>query len=409
VTFALAWRNLWRQRGRSLTAVFAVALVVWIAILLYAMGGALTNSFYQDLVERVGHVQVHAEGYRDAPSFRAGLIRDADALRDDVRRIAPDAQLVSTLRVPALVAGADRSRGVAVTGQARPEALRRTFEADHLAEGRFLAPDDADGILLGRSLARALEIELGGEVYVYAPDAEGLGAAAYTLRGLLRYDDPRQEIAAAHLSLDATQALAAPDAIDGLELHLPGVRTEGRDAAARDLAAHLRAELGSGVQVEHWSEIDPAFVAILRFVSPVMVVMSLIFFVLAGLLVLNTIYLSTLERVREFGVVQALGASGRRVMALVTLESLLLCVTGAALGLGAGLGMVAWLADGFTIPGMEQIYAEVGLSPVLYPAVDPWQVALAVGFAVITALLAALGPARMASRIDPAEAMRYTV
>jgi ABC-type lipoprotein release transport system permease subunit len=409
MTFALAWRNLWRQRGRSLTAVFAVALVVWIAILLYAMGGALTNSFYQDLVERVGHVQVHAADYRDAPSFRAGLIRDADALRDDVRRLAPDAQLVSTLRVPALVAGADRSRGVAVTGRARPDALRRTFEADHLDEGRFLAPDDTDGILLGRSLARALEIEVGEEVYVYAPDAEGLGAAAYTLRGLLRFDDPRQEIAAAHLSLGATQALAAPDAIDGLELHLPGVRTEGRDGAARDLAERLRAELGSDVQVEHWSEIDPAFLAILRFVSPVMVVMSIVFFVLAGLLVLNTIYLSTLERVREFGVVQALGASGRRVMALVTLESLLLCVTGAALGAAAGLGMVAWLSDGFTVPGMEQIYAEVGLSPVLYPAVAAWQVALAVGFAVVTALLAALGPARMAARIDPAEAMRYTV
>jgi ABC-type antimicrobial peptide transport system permease subunit len=96
-------------------------------------------------------------------------------------------------------------------------------------------------------------------------------------------------------------------------------------------------------------------------------------------------------------------------VALVTLESLLLCGTGAALGLAAGLGMVAWLADGFTVPGMEQIYAEMGMSPVLYPAVAPWQVALAVGFAVVTAVLAALGPARMAARVDPAVAMRYTV
>jgi ABC-type lipoprotein release transport system permease subunit len=86
-----------------------------------------------------------------------------------------------------------------------------------------------------------------------------------------------------------------------------------------------------------------------------------------------------------------------------------LCGTGAALGAVAGLGMVSWLSDGFTFPGMEQIYAEVGLSPVLYPAVAGWQVALAIGFAVVTALLAALGPARMAARIDPAEAMRYTV
>jgi ABC-type lipoprotein release transport system permease subunit len=409
MSLALAWRNLGRRRSRSLIAVFAVAIVVWIAILAYAMAGALTNSFYQDLTEQVGHLQVHAAGYRDAPSFRAGLIRDAGALRAEVRRLAPDARLVSTLRVPALVAGEDRSRGIAVTGQARPDRLQRAFEDDHLAAGAFLAPDDRSGILLGRSLARALELELGDDVFVYAPDAEGIGASAYTLRGLLRYDDPRQEIAAAHVSLAAAQELAAPDAIQALELHYPGVRTEGGDAVAARAAERLRAGLGPAVQVEHWSEIDPAFLAVLRFVTPVMVVMSLLFFVLAGLLVLNTIYLSTLERIREFGVVQALGASGRRVVALVTLESLLLCGTGAALGLTAGLGMVAWLADGFTVPGMEQIYAEMGMSPVLYPAVAPWQVALAVGFAVTTAVLAALGPARMAARVDPAVAMRYTV
>lgn len=410
---ALAWRNLWRQRHRSLIAVFAVAIVVWIAILLYAMGGALKNSFYQDLTEQVGHVQVHVAGHEDARDFGAGLIRGAGALRAQVRRVAPDADLVATLRAPALVAGEDRSRGIAVIGQDWPGPLRDAFRDDHLAAGSFLAPGDTAHILLGRSLAAALELELGDPVFVYAPGSEGIGAAAYTLAGLLSFDDPSREIAAAYLTLAAAQELAAPDAIERLELHYPALRTTRSDAAAvrvaETLATELGTELGTGLDVQHWSAIDPAFTAIVNFIVPMTVVMSVIFFVLAGLLVLNTIYLSTLERVREFGVLIALGAQGRTVIRIVTLESVLLCVSGAALGLAGGLGMVAWLADGFTFPGMEAIYAEVGLSPVLYPSVEPWQVLLAVGFAVTTAILAAFGPARLAATIEPTEAMRYTV
>ncbi len=406
---ALAWRNLWRQRHRSLIAVFAVAIVVWIAILLFAMGGALKNSFYQDLTEQVGHVQVQVAGHENARDFGAGLIRGASALRAQLQRLAPDADLVATLRAPALVAGEDRSRGIAIIGQGWPASLRDAFRDDHLVAGTFLTPGDTAHIVLGRSLASALELELGDPVFVYAPGSEGIGAAAYTLAGLLSFDDPNREIAAAYLTLVAVQELAAPDAIERLELHYPELRTTRADAAASRVAERLALELGPGLDVRHWSAIDPAFTAIVNFIVPMMVVMSLIFFVLAGLLVLNTIYLSTLERVREFGVLIALGAQGRTVIGIVTLESVLLCVSGAALGLVAGLGMVAWLADGFTVPGMAAIYAEVGLSPVLYPSVEPWQVLLAVGFAVTTAILAAFGPARLAATIEPTEAMRYTV
>lgn len=102
---ALAWRNLWRQRHRSLIAVFAVAIVVWIAILLYAMGGALENSSYEDLTEQVEHVQVHVAGHEDARDIGAGLIRAASALRTQLQRVALDADLIATLRSPALVAG----------------------------------------------------------------------------------------------------------------------------------------------------------------------------------------------------------------------------------------------------------------------------------------------------------------
>ena len=404
----LAWRNLWRQGRRSLISLLAVALVVLFAILLYSFGGAMTNGMYGDLTSEVGNVQIHTEGYRDARGFDDGLLENAEEVRETVNQVLPDAVPVGSLQVPGLLAGENRSRGLAVQGQDWPEVVREDF-ADSLVEGNFVEGDNTTGIMLGQSLATALEVSLGDDVYVYAPGTEGYGAAAYTVEGLLDFDDPNREINAAYFSLTAAQELAAPNALSRLELHFPGVNTLEQDAQTADELAALRGALGDGVVVEGWREIDPSLATIVQFFAPVIVVMSLIFFVLAGLLVLNTVYLSTLERIREFGVIISLGARGRRVMGMVTLESLLLCLSGAAIGLAIGLGLVALGRNGLELPGYsEEMLAEFGLPSVFYLSIEPWQVLIAVGFAIITALLAALWPARIAANTEPAEAMRYT-
>ncbi len=405
---ALAWRNLWRQGRRSLISLLAVAVVVLFAVVMYSLGGAVTNGMYGDLTKEVGNAQLHTAGYRDAYDFNDGLLKNAAEVRATVAQTAPNAVVVGSLQIPALVAGEARSRGLAVQAQDWPELLKKDFVTDYLAEGSFVDGNNVTGIMLGRSLATALKVGLGDDVYVYAPGTDGYGAAAYTVQGLLEFSDPNREIGAAYLSLPAAQELAAPDGLSRLELHYPDVNTVAEDnLIAPDLNALRR--VGSGIEVEAWRQLDPGLAGMLNFIAPTMVVMSLIFFVLAGLLVLNTVYLSTLERVREFGVILSLGARGRQVMGMVTLESLLMCVTGALIGLSLGLGLVALGADGFRFPGYaEEILAEVGLPGIFYLSIEPWQVLLAVGFAVLTAFFAALGPARMAANIEPAEAMRYT-
>ena len=406
---ALAWRNLWRQGRRSLISLLAVAIVVMFAIMMYSLGGAAANGMYQDLTKEVGNAQLHTANYREARDFADSLLSDAAQLRETVARTVPDAVVVGALQVPALLAGEDRSRGLAVQGQDWPELVRSDFVKDFLAEGSFVEGDNLTGIMLGKSLATALEVGLGDDVYVYAPGTEGYGAASYRVEGILDMLDPNREIVAAYISLAAAQELAAPDSLSRFELHYPDITTINQDRLIADDLAALKTALGSGIEVEAWQELDPGLASMLNFLAPIMVIYSLIFFVLAGLLVLNTVYLSTLERIREFGMIMSLGAKGRQIMGMVTLESLLLCLSGAAVGLTAGLGFVALGSRGFKFPGYaEEILAEVGLPNQMYLSVEWWQILLAVVFSVLTAFFAALGPARMAANIEPAEAMRYT-
>lgn len=408
LVIALAWRNLWRQRRRSLVTAGAVGAVVLLSVAYFALGGAAENGLYQTLTERGGHVIVTAPGARDATRFDATLIRDADPILATVRREAdaalPAPLILPTLDVPALLSGDARSRGVALHGQPWPDAARARRLDDATLTGRFL---EASGeIVLGASLARALDVAVGDEVVAYAPGGEGYGVAAYALVGTVDLADPGAEIAAAWTTLEDAQALAAPGAVQRIEVHGTSLKRIDQDRASGALAATLAGALPD-LQVEDWRTANPATQRLLDALDPLMFAVSILFFVLAGLLMLNTVYLSVMERIREFGVLHALGAGDLRVLGMIATESILLAGVGAAVGTAGGVAFVSAYADGVRIPGLESYYASFGLDPVFYLSVEPSQVAFAIGFAVLTAVLAAVWPAWIAARIEPVDAMRF--
>ncbi len=408
LVISLAWRNLWRQRRRSLVTAGAVALVVLFSVAYFGMGGAMENSIYQRLTESGGHVQVRTPGWRDASSLEDTLIEDAAEVRATVERLASDRltapEVVGVLDVPALLSGDVRSRAVPVHGQDWPAAVRERRLGGGDLEGRFL--ENPGQIVLGASLASALDVGLGDDVYVYAPGGRGFGAAAYELVGIVDLFDPSVEIATAWTSLEDAQALAAPDAVQRFEVHATTLVRIEDDTVADELAGALDDSLPE-LEAMTWLEVEPSMSILLDSLDPMMYVVSVMFFVLAGLLVLNTVYLSVMERIREFGVIHSLGAGDRRVLGMIATESVLLCLTGAVVGTAGGLGFVAAYRDGLVIPGMEAYYASFGLDPVLYLSIEPVQVAFAILFAVFTALAAALWPAWLASRLEPVEAMRF--
>lgn len=403
---ALAWRNLWRQGRRSLTALGAVTVVVAFSVLYYGMGGAIGNSMYTQITSSGGQVQLHAAGYRGTRDFSAGLIRDARNVRAAISANAEGGDVVGVLDVPALLIHGDRSRATALSGRDWTQAVRRGYLRTNPLDGAFLTASDTGSIVLGRSLARALGVGIGDRVDVYAPGTEGFGAAAFTVYGLLDVADPATQARTAFVSLQAAQALAAPDAVSRFEVHYPAVKRVADDAITRRAAAALSAVLPQ-LQVESWRQVSPGLVKLLDAFGPMLAIITLIFYVLAGLLVVNTVYLSLIERIRDFGVLVSLGMTGRRLMGLITLESVLLCATGAAVGAAVGSGLVAALARGFTIPGFREYLASFGMDPMFYPSVTAGQVTQAVAFALATGVLAALWPASLASRLEPAEAMRF--
>jgi ABC-type lipoprotein release transport system permease subunit len=403
----LAWRNIWRQRSRSLAATIAVTFVVWMGLAYFGVLAAARDGLIVTLTESVGQLQIRARGYRDARAFRDALIPRQAQLEARLAEALPEFWIVAALEVPVLLAGEDRSRGVLLTGVRQAPALRAQFVARHLAAGRLPDEREVDGIALGRALARSLQVGLGDTVYAYAPGTEGMGASAYRVVGLLRFPEPNLEARTGMLSLRAAQDLAAPEAVSRFEVHLAHDHRAPDDTTLIEVRGHLQQVLGPEVAVETWREAYPALDTLDRIMRPMAMFFIGLFFILAGLLVVNTIYLGVIERTREFGVVIALGASRGRVMRMVLAESLVLSGIGTMIGLVLGLATLARLARGFSYPGLDEAMAQVGLPAVMYARIEPVEILIVLGFALITGMLAALWPARVAGRLAPIEAMRF--
>lgn len=405
--WALAWRNVWRHKTRSLVACGAVAAAVAFTLVFFGFVEATKTGMFEVLTSDSGHLQITSSRAEGAPDFDSRLIRHAAQVEAALLQELRDVQLRRVLEVPALISGETRARGALVVGMAHDDALGERFARKHVAAGRLPAPGSWDEIALGEALARALQVELGDPIYVFAPGTEGWGAAAYTLVGLLDFPQTSYEIQVAYLSLEGAQLLAAPGAVTRLEVHLSPSRGVPTDTLIEETKARAAAVLGPDVRVQTWREAAPDMAAMLDMMDPGMTIFACLIFVLAGLLVVNTIYLSLVERTREFGVMIALGADRWRVMRMVLAESLVLVLAGTAAGLLVGGALIAGWADGFRMPGLDEVLAEFGLPVVLYPSVTPVQVAVTIAYAVFTALAAALWPAWVAGRLQPVEAMRH--
>ncbi len=403
--WSLAWRNLWRHKSRNLLTAAAVAFVVMSTLVYFGLGEAMKNGMFQLLTETSGHLSVRVKDWREVREFDRSLIRDAGVLEARIRNAAPQAALRAVLEVPALLAGESRSRGVQLIG------VRGSTEhlEEHLVAGRLPEPGALEEIALGRALAEALKVGLGDPVYAFAPGTEGLGAAAYTVVGLLDFPESAVEGRVAYTSLEAAQELAAPGAVTRFELHLPGLTKLNQEPEVFRLQERLAAELGPSLAVENWREANPELATYLELTDPLLLIYSAIFFILAAMLVVNTIYLGLVERIREFGVIIAVGANRWQVMRMVILESLALVGTGSLVGSLVGLGLVALMSRGFSFPGgIAEIYAEFGIPTVMYASITPTQVLATLMLAFITALFAAAWPAWVAGRLEPVEAMRFT-
>ncbi len=408
----IAWRNLWRNRRRTAVILTAVVLGVWSMIVL----GALMRGMAEEMVDNgirtlTGHLQVHAAGYRGDP-VAAHRIPDPEAVTETIRTAirselgADPVRVVSRVRVPAVLDTARETGGATLVGidpATEPEAS--FIGPDVLTAGRFLEPGEDHAAVVGRALLEDMETELGHKLVVMAQDAEGSSVSrAFRIVGVFGAALEATEEQYVFVSRSAAQEMLG---LDGAVSEIAVLLDDHEHAAvaARALREALQGSTPE-LDVRDWRELLPVQRAVLDIFEGFIDLWYLAVFIAMGFGVVNTILMAVFERMRELGLLRALGVRSGAIVGEVLAEAAFLLVLGAAVGNLLGWASTAALAvHGIDLSAMAAGMELAGLSRVIYPVLSVRDVVMANVVVVVLGLVVSLYPALKATRFTPVEAM----
>ncbi|MCK5650418.1 MAG: ABC transporter permease [Gemmatimonadetes bacterium] len=412
VWWLIAWRNLWRNRRRTLITAGALAFGFMASVLMIGLADGMVQQMISNATEIVtGQVQIHSVEYLPERSLyetiggREGV--DVAALLDEVTRSPGVTAAAPRVYGGGLVSAGSETVGSALMGidvVLEPEVSRLLGT---LEQGSLPSANGYE-LLIGAEMARRLEVGVGAEVVVVAPAADGsLGNDLFTVAGIFRTGIVALDGAYAILPLGVFQELVYLDPGRIHEIAVTVDDTWAADGIA--LGIQDRIAQGSGqVTVRSWTEFRAELRDYIALAESFYVIIIIIIFVMVLFGVANTMLMGTFERRREFAVVRALGTGPGSVAKTVVYEGVVLGIVSLVMGLIITIPVMMWLHN--APPDLSRFYGDFTMAGALIRPVMTVEYslygAIATGIALlVTSILAALYPAVRAVQVPPADAL----
>jgi ABC-type lipoprotein release transport system permease subunit len=397
--FKLAYRNVGRNKTRSLLSALAVGvgmalLLLMASVLEGEMQGALQNTIRL----QSGHLQVRPASYEENKiSLKwEDLIENPDQVAAQVKSIPQVTVATPRLVASSILTVRDESKGVQILGIEPDSAANQPFREGMLS-GEFIKADDREGILIGNILADKLGLKVNDKVNLLVTTSNGdVNEQLFTVRGIFTTRTPGYDESTIFMPLAKAQAITAT------ENHASTIFVTLQDLNQADAVA--QALKGSNYKILTWRDQNVFITQFEDYANAFFIILYLIVLGITATVVTNTLVMAVFERTREIGILSAIGMKGRGIMAQFLAEAALLATGGVIGGLIIGGAAVAY----FTIYGIY--IGDYGLTGVLFEDHIYAHLTLqnTVNLAVLTyiiTLIASLYPARLAARLEPVEAL----
>jgi ABC-type lipoprotein release transport system permease subunit len=400
ITMTLAFRNLTRNRRRSILTIAAIAF----ALACLLVFDALKNGLHQKMVSTatatdIGSLQIHGRDY-GANLISLTELTDPEQVTRAMAAMGIS-RFAQRLKASGLILAGTKSSAVVLHGVIPEEEKRVTVVNTQIIKGR--APDGAKEIMLGQGLALAFGLKLEDGLTIMAQDIFGSTVTRhFTVTGIFQTGVAAFDQGHIFLSLAALQSfLDATGMISEIAVSLPNAG----HAAQAEL---LRQRLGDSYQVKTWEEIAPDVTQLIELNDSTMAILIAIVFLIVAMGIVNTMTTITFERFREFGTIAALGATPVGIMGLVTAEAVVLGLIASLIGSTIGISCCLYLAaHGIDLTAFTSSNQYFSNNHILKAALDWRQVLTTNGFTLLTATLAGIPPAWSAAHQNPAQALNH--
>lgn len=420
----IAWRNIWRNRVRSVLTISALAGGLIMVILYASLLEGMTRQMVKYATEiSSGHIQIHRQGYIDDQDLYATL---PWSYLKRIEQDVPGIHVAPRLYAAGLASTEDTSNGVlirAVDPRLEPSV---TLMLSHVRSGKVdLGPasPSADGlprnnVVVGAQLAKNMKIGPGSELVLVTQAADGsIGNALYRVSAVLKPLEPNFDRMGVLMSISSYQQLMyLENGFHELAIKLDNIEDMSavQDELEKELAQLVKEqpldEFGGPPVVRNWRQLNPSVSDMLELSNTFLLIVGFIVVGLASLGMLNTMLMAVHERTHEFGILLSIGMKRRWLLVMVLFESFFLALVSAATGsvLGVllagyfekhGIDFSASMPDGYD-------WAGIVFEPVMTAYLKPIDVIDASVLMILVTLVASLIPSWRTIRLKPAEVLR---
>ena len=397
--FKLAFRNLGRNKTRSLLSALAVGVGMALLLLMVSvLEGEMTGALQNTIRLQSGHLQIRPASYEEGKiSLKwEDMIADPDQMVQQIKSLSQVTVATPRLIASSILTLSNESKGVQILG-IDPDSVANQPFRDGMIAGEFIKADDREGILIGNILADKLSLKVGDKVNLLVTTSNGdVNEQLFTVRGIFTTRTPGYDESTIFMPLAKAQAITAT------ENHASTIFVMLQNS--EDAEAVAQALQSNNIKILTWREQNVFITQFEDYANAFFVVLYLIVLGITATVVTNTLVMAVFERTREIGILAAIGMKGSGIMAQFLAEAALLATGGVIGGLIIGGALVAY----FTVYGIyigdygitgvlfeDRIYAHLTLENTIN---------LAIATYIIT-LIASLYPARLAARLEPVEAL----
>ncbi len=398
----IAWRNIWRNRMRSMVVIGSIIIGIWAGIYVSGFSYGLNVQRTETAInENLSHIQIHALAWNQDPNIENWLpkARQITAVLSQHRGVKT---FSTRILLNGMVASAHYTSGVQILGIEPDTEQSLTGLGDKVDTGNYFEGKSRNSVMIGQALAEKLKVRLGSKVVLtFTNEAGDIIAGAFKVKSIYSTLSSQQEKMQLYVQQeDLLNLIGKEEGVHEVAMLL------NEDVELDSVATALQSQFPN-TKVETWRDLSPELSFADELLTKMLYIIIGIIMLALCFGIINTMMMAVLERRKELGMLMGVGMSKTRLFFMILIETLMLALCGGPLGILLGYLSITLTQE----TGLDlSIYADglrsYGIDTVIYPAVDS-SFYFGTGMMVMgVTLIAAIWPARRALKLNPVETIR---
>ena len=398
----VAWRNVWRNKVRSLVVIFSIAMGLWAGIFIMSFSWGMHEKHIREAIKcQLYHIQLHHPSFKENKDIRY-IVPESDAIINEIKMDESVLKVAGRMTVVGMMSSTTAGSGVNINGVNANAEDEITHLSERVVDGTYFKDVKRNPILIGAKLADKLKLKVKSKVVLTFQDKNrDITAGSFRVVGIYKSNNTTFDELYIYADIeDINRLLGYDKTFNEIAVLL------NEKADLEGMAAQLHAAYPE-LLVETWKDLAPELELIIESFSQFMYIFIIIILLGLAFGIVNTMLMAVLERTRELGMLMAIGMNKARIFFMIMLETVYLAIIGGPLGMLLAFVTVKYTGyTGIDLSMFSEGLASFGMETMVHPKLEVGYYFEVAFMAVMAALLSSIYPARKALKLNPSEAIR---